>query len=96
MDEGSRIVPGLHCPSGATNSALTGSRLRWTLARTAATSSSVLPPSPCSPGLYLALPEAMEAPTDRLIHHRTEALDMPDFRLVHDGNLQAIARTDYL
>ena len=44
-----------------------------------------LPPVALFAGLYLALPEAMEAPTDRLIHHRTEALDMPDFRLVHDG-----------
>lgn len=55
----------------------------------------VLPPIALFAGLYLALPEAMEAPTDRLIHHRTEALDMPDFRLVHDGDLRTIARTDY-
>ena len=54
-----------------------------------------LPPIALFAGLYLALPEAMEAPTDRLIHHRTEAIKMPDFRLVHDGALEAIARTDY-
>ena len=54
-----------------------------------------LPPLALFAGLYLALPGAMEAPTDRLIHHRTEALDMPDFRLVHDGPSEALARTDY-
>ncbi len=37
----------------------------------------------------------MEAPTDRLLHHRTEVVKTPDFRLVHSGQLQAIARTDY-
>ena len=46
-------------------------------------------------GLYLALPEAMEAPTDRLIHHRTEAIDLPEYRLVGPDVLEAIARTDY-
>ena len=55
----------------------------------------VLPPVALFAGLYLALPEAMEAPTDRLIHHRTEALDLPDFRLVHDGEVRTIARTDF-
>ena len=55
----------------------------------------VLPPVALFAGLYLALPEAMEAPTDRLIHHRTEGLDMPDFRLVHEGGLRTIARTDF-
>lgn len=54
-----------------------------------------LPPLVLFAGLYLALPEAMEAPTDRLIHHRTEAIIMPDFRLVHDGSLEALARTDF-
>lgn len=55
----------------------------------------VLPPLLLFAGLYLALPEAMEAPTDRLIHHRTEALDIPDFRLVQVGELVAIERTDF-
>ena len=55
----------------------------------------VLPPIVLFAGLYLALPDAMEAPTARLIHHRTEPLDMPDFRLVHDGALATLARTDY-
>ena len=55
----------------------------------------VLPPVALFAGLYLALPEAMEAPTDRLIHHRTETLDLPDFRLVHEGELRTIARTDF-
>ena len=55
----------------------------------------VLPPLALFAGLYLLLPEAMEAPTERLIHHRTEAIAMPDFRLVHDGPLEALARTDY-
>ena len=41
-----------------------------------------LPPIALFAGLYLILPEAMEDPTDRLIHHRTEVIDMPDFRLV--------------
>ena len=54
-----------------------------------------LPPIALFAGLYLILPEAMEAPTDRLIHHRTEALDIPDFRLVVDGELRTIARTDF-
>ncbi|MDA8901270.1 DUF4175 family protein [bacterium] len=54
-----------------------------------------LPPIFLFAGLYLALPEAMEAPTDRLLHHRTEVVKTPDFRLVHSGQLQAIARTDY-
>jgi len=54
-----------------------------------------LPPIALFAGLYMALPEAMEAPTDRLIHHRTETIDQPDFRLVHEGGLRAIARTDF-
>ena len=54
-----------------------------------------LPPIALFAGLYLMLPEAMEAPTDRLIHHRTEVVDMPDFRLVVEGELRTIARTDF-
>ncbi len=55
----------------------------------------VLPPMLAFAALYLVVPEVVEAPTERLIRHRTELVASPDFRLFCDGPLEAIAQTDY-
>ena len=55
----------------------------------------VLPPMIVFAALYILAPEAVEAPTDRLIRHRTELVVPPDFRLVCDQELEAIAQSDF-
>lgn len=54
-----------------------------------------LPPMAAFASLYLMVPEAVEAPTERLIRHRTELVAPPDFRLFHDGPLEVIAQSDF-
>ena len=55
----------------------------------------VLPPMLVFAALYILVPEAVDAPTERLIRHRTELVIPPDFRLVCDQDLEAIAQSDF-
>ena len=54
-----------------------------------------LPPMVVFAALYTLVPEAVDAPTDRLIRHRTELVAPPDFRLFCDGPLEAVAQSDF-
>ena len=54
-----------------------------------------LPPMAVFAGIYLVIPDAVEAPTERLIRHRTEWAATPDFRLFCDGPLEAVAQSDF-
>ena len=56
----------------------------------------VVPPMLAFAALYLIVPEAVEAPTDRLIRHRTDLVAPPDFRLFCDDPLEAIAQSDFI
>ncbi len=55
----------------------------------------VLPPMLVFAALYILVPEAVDAPTERLIRHRTELVIPPDFRLICDQELEAIAQSDF-
>ena len=55
----------------------------------------VLPPMVVFAALYILVPEAVDAPTERLIRHRTELVIPPDFRLMCDQELEAIAQSDF-
>jgi len=55
----------------------------------------VLPPMLVFAALYILVPEAVDAPTERLIRHRTELVIPPDFRLMCDQELEAIAQSDF-
>ena len=54
-----------------------------------------LPPLFLFAGIYLLIPEAVDAPTERLIRHRSELVVPPDFRLFCDGPLETVAQTDF-
>jgi len=54
-----------------------------------------VPPMLVFVGIYMLIPDAVEAPTERLIRHRTEWVATPDFRLVCDGPLTAVAQSDF-
>lgn len=54
-----------------------------------------LPPMLAFGALYLLVPEAVDAPTDRLIRHRTELVVPPDFRLFCDDAMEAVAQSDF-
>lgn len=55
----------------------------------------VLPPMLAFAALYTLMPEAVDAPTERLIRHRTELIVPPDFRLLCDGPLETVAQSDF-
>ena len=54
-----------------------------------------LPPMAVFAALYIVVPEAVDAPTERLIRHRADLVAPPDFRLFCDGPLEAVAQSDF-